>query len=141
MQRRATMETIDNAIYDRIPDDWWSDDSFMALLRNAVNPPRFAYFHDILVRRFGRVPQQLSVLDVGCGGGLLAERFAAIGCAVTGVDRSIPTLMAARKRTRAPRDSTLIISTATRGSFLSAPANSMWSAAAMCSNMSTTLMA
>lgn len=101
MQRRATMETIDNAIYDRIPDDWWSDDSFMALLRNAVNPPRFAYFHEMLVRRFGRVPQQLSVLDVGCGGGLLAERFAAIGCTVTGVDRSIPTLMAARNHARA----------------------------------------
>ena len=91
------METVDNAIYDRIPDDWWSDDSFMALLRNAVNPPRFAYFSDVLVRRFGRAPESLSVLDVGCGGGLLAERFAAIGCAVTGIDRSLPTLAAARK--------------------------------------------
>lgn len=100
MLRGTTVQTIDNAIYDRIPDDWWSDDSFMALLRNAVNPPRFAYFHDVLVRRFRRVPQQLSVLDVGCGGGLLAERFATIGCAVTGVDRSIPTLTAARNHAR-----------------------------------------
>jgi hypothetical protein len=31
------MAIIDNAIYDRIPAAWWSDDSFMALLRNAVN--------------------------------------------------------------------------------------------------------
>ena len=91
------MQAIDNAIYDRISADWWSDDSFMALLRNAVNPPRFAYFRDALVQRFGRVPSSLSVLDVGCGGGLLAERFAAIGCTVTGVDRSLPTLGAARE--------------------------------------------
>lgn len=95
------MPTIDNAIYDRIPTAWWSDDSFMALLRNAVNPPRFAYFHDILVQRFGRPPAALSVLDVGCGGGLLAERFAAVGCTVTGIDRSLPTLDAARAHAQA----------------------------------------
>lgn len=87
---------VDNAIYDRIPDAWWSDESFMALLRNAVNPPRFAYFREILQRHFAASPSSLSVLDVGCGGGLLSEPFAALGCAVTGVDRSLPTLEAAR---------------------------------------------
>jgi 2-polyprenyl-6-hydroxyphenyl methylase/3-demethylubiquinone-9 3-methyltransferase len=91
----STMHTIDNAIYDRIPTAWWSDDSFMALLRNAVNPPRFAYFHDILVQRLKMNPSGLSVLDIGCGGGLLSERFASLGCMVTGVDRSAPTLAAA----------------------------------------------
>ena len=90
------MATIDNAIYDRIAAAWWSDDSFMALLRNAVNPPRFEYFREVLVQRFGRAPSSLSVLDVGCGGGLLSERFAALGCTVTGIDRSLPTLAAAR---------------------------------------------
>ena len=29
------MQIVDNAIYDRISAEWWSDDSFMALLRNA----------------------------------------------------------------------------------------------------------
>jgi 2-polyprenyl-6-hydroxyphenyl methylase / 3-demethylubiquinone-9 3-methyltransferase len=93
------MAIIDNAIYDRIPAAWWSDDSFMALLRHAVNPPRFEYFREILARRFG--PSSLEVLDVGCGGGLLAERFAALGCRVTGVDCSAPTLAAAREHARA----------------------------------------
>jgi 2-polyprenyl-6-hydroxyphenyl methylase/3-demethylubiquinone-9 3-methyltransferase len=37
------------------------------------------------------------VLDVGCGGGLLAEEFARLGCAVTGVDPSQESLAAARE--------------------------------------------
>ena len=30
------------------------------------------------------------MLDIGCGGGFLAEEFAKIGCAVTGIDPSAP---------------------------------------------------
>jgi 2-polyprenyl-6-hydroxyphenyl methylase/3-demethylubiquinone-9 3-methyltransferase len=37
-----------------------------------------------------------SVLDVGCGGGLLAEEFATLGCHVTGIDRSAPSIETAR---------------------------------------------
>jgi 2-polyprenyl-6-hydroxyphenyl methylase/3-demethylubiquinone-9 3-methyltransferase len=36
------------------------------------------------------------VLDIGCGGGFLAEEFAALGCPVTGVDPSPVSVGAAR---------------------------------------------
>ena len=90
------MRAIDNLIYDRIHGEWWSDDSFMALLRTGVNPPRFDYFRRALLSRFGPTVGAVSVLDVGCGGGLLTDSFASLGCRVTGVDRSLPTVAAAR---------------------------------------------
>jgi 2-polyprenyl-3-methyl-5-hydroxy-6-metoxy-1,4-benzoquinol methylase len=41
-------------------------------------------------------PHGKATLDVGCGGGLLAEEFARLGCQVTGVDPSEPSLETAR---------------------------------------------
>jgi 2-polyprenyl-6-hydroxyphenyl methylase/3-demethylubiquinone-9 3-methyltransferase len=90
------MPTIDNAIYDRVHATWWDEDGFMALLRTSVNPPRFDYFRKALLDRVGLDPAGVTLLDVGCGGGLLSERFASLGCTVTGIDRSLPTLAAAR---------------------------------------------
>jgi 2-polyprenyl-6-hydroxyphenyl methylase/3-demethylubiquinone-9 3-methyltransferase len=95
------MPTIDNGIYDRVHATWWEQDGFMALLRTSVNPPRVEYFHDVLVRRLRLDPGKLRVLDVGCGGGLLSEPLARLGCTLTGIDRSLPTLDAARAHARA----------------------------------------
>lgn len=94
------MEVIDNKIYDRIHTTWWDEDGFMAILRNAVNPPRFSYFQKILSAQPQFNPVQLRVLDIGCGGGLLAEQFAAMGCQVTGIDQSIPSLNAAKNHAK-----------------------------------------
>jgi len=95
------MQEIDNAIYDRVATTWWDQDGFMALLRTSVNPPRFAFFREALTQRLGRDPNGLRVLDVGCGGGLLSEEFAALGCDVTGIDLSLPTLAVARQHAQA----------------------------------------
>jgi 2-polyprenyl-6-hydroxyphenyl methylase/3-demethylubiquinone-9 3-methyltransferase len=66
-------------------------------LKTLLNPARFGYFRRVLTERL-RVPLQgKAVLDVGCGGGFLAEEFARLGCDVTGVDPSQPSLEAARQ--------------------------------------------
>lgn len=91
---------IDNDIYNRMADAWWREDGFLDVLRTGLNRARFGYFRDALTRTLGRKPSGLRVLDLGCGGGYLAEEFARLGCTVTGVDPSEPSLEAARRHAR-----------------------------------------
>ena len=87
--------TIDNGIYDRLADSWWHDRGFLNLLQSTLNPWRVPYFIRAL-KSAGIVPLGSRALDVGCGGGLLAEEAAALGFDVTGVDPSAPSLDVAR---------------------------------------------
>jgi 2-polyprenyl-6-hydroxyphenyl methylase/3-demethylubiquinone-9 3-methyltransferase len=89
--------SINNEIYSQQAGGWWDENHFLHLLKSGMNPPRFGYFRDALTRQLGRQPEALSVLDVGCGGGILSEEFAKVGCRVTGLDPSVPSLETARK--------------------------------------------
>jgi 2-polyprenyl-6-hydroxyphenyl methylase/3-demethylubiquinone-9 3-methyltransferase len=93
--------TIDNGMYDRLAGTWWDDSNPLAFLRTAINPVRVQYFREVLVERRRLKPSQLQLLDVGCGGGFLAEAFARLGCQVTGVDPSGPAIEVAAAHARA----------------------------------------
>src|SRR5512133_528915 len=86
---------IDNTVYDRMANSWWDEGGFLHALA-ALNPARFGYMRRVLLEELHLVPAGLRVLDIGCGGGLLAEEFARLGCAVVGVDPSEESLAAAR---------------------------------------------
>src|SRR4051795_8092603 len=88
--------TIDNGVYDRLAEGWWDENGVLHFLRTGMNPGRFGYFREVLVERLGRNPRGLATLDIGCGGGLLAEEFAGLGCRVTGIDPSAASVAAAR---------------------------------------------
>jgi 2-polyprenyl-6-hydroxyphenyl methylase / 3-demethylubiquinone-9 3-methyltransferase len=87
---------IDNDIYDRLGGSWWDESSPLNLLHGSMTPGRFSYFLDVLTRRGKALASGSRVLDIGCGGGFLAEEFAALGCQVTGVDPSPVSIGAAR---------------------------------------------
>jgi len=95
MVLQATLQ-IDNDIYNRMSDIWWSEHGFAALLRHLSNPWRVPYFQRILTSELGVEPRGSRALDIGCGGGLLAEEFAAMGFDVTGIDPSVESLEVAR---------------------------------------------
>ncbi len=87
---------VDNQLYDRLADTWWNDDSVLSLLRTSINPARFGYMRRVLVDELGIDPRGMNALDVGSGGGLLAEEFARLGFRVTGLDPSAESVEAAR---------------------------------------------
>jgi 2-polyprenyl-6-hydroxyphenyl methylase/3-demethylubiquinone-9 3-methyltransferase len=88
--------SIDNDVYERLGGSWWDETSLLNLLHGSVTPGRLTYFRDVLARRLATGVAGLRVLDIGCGGGFLAEEFAALGCRVTGVDPSPTSIDAAR---------------------------------------------
>jgi len=87
---------IDNDIYNRMPDAWWDENGFLNILQTGLNRARFGYFQELMVGRLGIDPVGKRVLDLGCGGGLLAEEFARLGCCVVGIDPAVPSLATAR---------------------------------------------
>ena len=90
---------LDNDVYERLGGSWWDETSPLNLLHGSFTPGRLAYFRDVLARQAGTGQAGLDglrVLDIGCGGGFLAEEFAALGCQVTGVDPSAASIGTAR---------------------------------------------
>ena len=76
---------VDKTLYNHPGDIWWDEHEPLSMLRTMVNPGRFGYFRAVLTERLRMDPRGKAALDVGCGGGLLAEDFARLGCVVTGV--------------------------------------------------------
>jgi 2-polyprenyl-6-hydroxyphenyl methylase/3-demethylubiquinone-9 3-methyltransferase len=79
---------INNQIYDELAQTWWDENEFLHLLKAMVNPWRVPYFKNALFKYYGQDLSQVRLLDIGCGGGVLAEEFASMGCQVTGIDIS-----------------------------------------------------
>ena len=80
---------------------WWDPDGPMRPL-HMLQPARMRWIRDRLVAHFGRDARArrplegLQALDVGCGGGLVAEPLARLGAAVTGIDPVRRNIEAAR---------------------------------------------
>jgi len=91
----ATTPVIHNELYDRLADGWWDENGFLYFLKAVANPWRVPYFQRVL-QELQVDAREKRALDVGCGGGLLAEEFAVMGFAVTGIDPSEKSLAAAR---------------------------------------------
>jgi 2-polyprenyl-6-hydroxyphenyl methylase / 3-demethylubiquinone-9 3-methyltransferase len=90
------MTEINNHIYDDLAETWWEEKGFLHLLKAMVNPWRVPYFRQALEKQFGRDLKQVHLLDIGCGGGVLAEEFVTMGCQVTGIDISPRSIEVAR---------------------------------------------
>ena len=80
---------------------WWDPEGAFRPL-HRLNPTRLAFIRRQLVGHFSRNASALrpfdglSLLDIGCGGGLIAEPMARLGFTVTAVDADADAIAVAR---------------------------------------------
>ena len=86
---------VDNLLYNAPGDIWWDETKPLNALRTAINPGRVGYLRRVVERR-GIEPAHSRALDVGCGGGIMAEEVARMGFHVVGVDPSAQSIATAR---------------------------------------------
>ncbi len=97
----ATLDAEEVKRFSRIATEWWDPlGKFRPL--HQIGPPRLSFIRDAAVDHFGRDGKSLkpltglSVLDIGCGGGLVSEPLTRMGANVTGIDPSERNIAIAR---------------------------------------------
>jgi 2-polyprenyl-6-hydroxyphenyl methylase/3-demethylubiquinone-9 3-methyltransferase len=99
MQTTASPEEV--AKFSALADSWWDPAGAFRPL-HKFNPARIGFIRDRLLAHFGRDAgadrpfEGLTLLDIGCGGGLIAEPMARLGFAVTAIDASEENIGTAR---------------------------------------------
>lgn len=78
-QTHANIDSLEISKFDALASRWWDPTGEFRTL-HELNPLRLAYIDS----RVGLKDKR--VLDIGCGGGLLAEAMAGRGAHVTGID-------------------------------------------------------
>src|SRR3954451_24688679 len=90
MSATANVDTAEIAKFEALAHRWWDPNSEFKPLHD-INPLRLGWVERIAGGLVGR-----RVLDIGCGGGILAEAMAVRGGLVTGIDLSERALGVAR---------------------------------------------
>ena len=87
----STVDASEVEKFSAIAAEWWNPKGKFGVL-HKFNPVRLEYIRGHIIRHFSlndrdrRPFEGLTVLDIGCGGGLLCEPMARLGAKVTGID-------------------------------------------------------
>jgi len=97
-----TAPAVNNGFYDDLGEKWFTaQDDPVALLR-AEGKIKQIWILEMLRRHARDTARQGRFLDIGCGGGFLAEALAAQGHTVFGMDLSLATLQWAQRKNTSP---------------------------------------
>jgi len=90
MERQAGVKTINNDFYEELAERWYTDSNHPIALLRAENAVRVPW----VIQEIG---QNKTVLDIGCGAGILTNALAKAGHQVFGIDLSPSSLEVARR--------------------------------------------
>ena len=86
--------------FNKIAEEWWNPNGKFKPL-HKFNPIRIEYIKKNIIKDFNILANDkplsgISILDIGCGGGLLSEPLARLGANVVGIDASKKNIDVAR---------------------------------------------
>ena len=87
--------------FEALAKEWWKPDGKFRVM-HGFNDARGSYIQTFIANKFNRdlteekPLRHISVLDVGCGGGLASEPLASLGAMVVGVDATSRNIEIAR---------------------------------------------
>lgn len=82
--------------FNKISPQWWDEQGPFKPL-HQMNPARVQFIVEGIRAHFNQEQLEgLTILDVGCGGGLVTEPLARLGATVTGIDASLDAIATAR---------------------------------------------
>ena len=90
--------------FSKLASEWWNPNGKFKPL-HKFNPVRLKYIRDSVVKEFKnkKIDQSLNnikILDIGCGGGLLCEPLSRLGAKVVGIDASEKNIKIAKTHAR-----------------------------------------
>jgi 2-polyprenyl-6-hydroxyphenyl methylase/3-demethylubiquinone-9 3-methyltransferase len=95
------VDAANSALFGDNADGWWDTKGPFKVL-HQMNPVRFSFVEKEMTRVFGDTPfDGRKVLDIGAGGGLMAEACAKKGAVVTALDAEARNIDAARAHAEA----------------------------------------
>ncbi len=105
MTPNSTIDPKDNNQFESISGEWWNPDGPLKSL-HQFTPIRIEYFKRAIRRHYlgswekTKPLDGLCILDIGCGGGLLAEPMARLGGVVTAIDSSFSSIEVAKQHAK-----------------------------------------
>jgi 2-polyprenyl-6-hydroxyphenyl methylase/3-demethylubiquinone-9 3-methyltransferase len=97
----ANIDPAEIEKFSRIADEWWDPNGKFRPL-HKFNPARLGFIRDTIATHFGkdavaaRPLEGLSLIDIGCGGGLVSEPMRRLGADVLGIDASARNISVAQ---------------------------------------------
>ena len=82
--------------FSNLASDWWSKNGKFKILHDIQNI-RIKYIQEVLKRN---KLDKMTVLDIGCGGGLISEGLSKLGATVTGIDFIKENINVAKKHAK-----------------------------------------